>query len=50
MKDSPIDQDVLLASEELTAMWISAYLDEIQRVEAFFTQKLDSLVNEFILM
>ena len=29
MKESPIDQDVLLASEELTAMWISAYLDEI---------------------
>lgn len=34
----------------MTAIWISAYLDEISRVETFFVNKLDTLVDEFILM
>lgn len=50
MKNAEVDADVLNNSEELTAMWIQAYLEEIQRVESFFGMKMDMLVDEFILM
>lgn len=40
----------MLASEELAAIWISSYLDEINRVETFFLTKIEELVNQFILM
>lgn len=50
MKENQVSEEVLLASEHLTAIWISAYLDEIERIEHFFTSKLDELVNHFIKM
>ena len=50
MNDKEVDEEVLVASEQLTAIWISAYLDEIERVETFFTNKIEELVNHFILM
>lgn len=50
MQDFEIDEEVLRASEELSAVWISSYLDEIQRVETFFLTKLSELINQFILM
>jgi ADP-glucose pyrophosphorylase len=50
MKTAEVDADVLNNSEELTAMWIQAYLEEIKRVESFFSMKMDMLVDEFILM
>lgn len=45
MQKEEVDQDVLQASEELATIWISAYLDEITRVESFFTTKLEELIN-----
>lgn len=50
MTGQEMNADQLLASEELTAIWISSYLDEINRVESFFTAKLEELINQFILM
>ena len=40
----------MLKSEQLVAIWISAYFDEINRVENFFMSKLKELVEHFILM
>ncbi len=34
----------------MAAIWISSYLDEINRVETFFQSKIEELVNQFILM
>lgn len=45
MKEEVVETDTLIASEELTAIWISAYLDEINRVETFFNTKLEELIN-----
>jgi hypothetical protein len=50
MTKQEMNADQLLASEELTAIWISSYLDEINRVESFFNAKLEELINQFILM
>jgi hypothetical protein len=50
LKETEFDAEILHASEEVTAMWISSYLDEISRVESFFEKKLESLITEFILM
>jgi hypothetical protein len=50
MNQSITNDDTLSASEELTALWISSYLDEINRVENFFNSKLNELINQFILM
>ena len=50
MAENQVSNDVLIASEQLTAIWISSYLDEIDRVEHFFTTKLEELINHFILM
>jgi cell shape-determining protein MreC len=37
-------------AEQLTALWISAYFDEVARVESFFNDKLEELIDSFILM
>ena len=39
MSSNDVEKSVLVASEELTAIWISNYLDEINRVEKFFLFK-----------
>jgi hypothetical protein len=50
MADDFVSPEMLRASEELTAIWISSYLDEVQRVETFFLAKIEELINQFILM
>ena len=35
-------------AESLTIEWIHAFLDEIYRIEDFFKEKQDELINEFI--
>jgi hypothetical protein len=50
MSSNDVEKSVLVASEELTAIWISNYLDEINRVEKFFLFKISELIDQFILM
>ena len=45
-----IKDEVLKQSEELATLWISAYLEEIDRIENFFLQKQNDLINQFILL
>jgi len=45
MNATAVGDEVLSASEELAAIWISAYLDEINRVERFFNSKIEELIN-----
>jgi hypothetical protein len=36
---------VLEQSKELATIWIAAYLEEINRIEHFFLQKQNDLIN-----
>ena len=35
-------------AESMTIEWIHAFLDEIYRIDDFFREKQDDLINEFI--
>lgn len=37
-------------SEEMAFEWIELFLSDVNRVERFFTDKKESLINEFIAM
>lgn len=50
IEEEAIPAEVREVSEEMAAMWISAFLDEIDRVETFFTTKLEETINHFITM
>lgn len=41
---------IFMASEELAFEWIEYFLSDVNRIERFFKQKRESLVNEFISM
>ena len=40
--------EVIEQSEILTVDWVHAFLEEINRIEGFFINKQDDLINEFI--
>ena len=42
-----VDETIEL-SEQLTIDWVHAYMEEINRIDSFFTTKQDALINEFI--
>ena len=42
-----VDETIEL-SEQLTIDWVHAYMEEINRIDNFFTTKQDALINEFI--
>ena len=50
MSANHVDQEVLEQSKELATIWIAAYLEEINRIEQFFLQKQNDLINQFILL
>lgn len=50
MSSNDVDQVVLEQSKELATIWIAAYLEEINRIEQFFLQKQNDLINQFILL
>lgn len=35
-------------AEQMTVEWIHAFLDEVYRIDDFFKERQDSLINEFI--
>jgi len=45
MSADDVDQVVLEQSKELATIWIAAYLEEINRIEQFFLQKQNDLIN-----
>ena len=42
-----VDEAVEL-SEKLTIEWIHAYMEEVDRIQRFFTNKENALINDFI--
>lgn len=50
MSANNVDSQVLEQSKELATIWIAAYLEEINRIEHFFLQKQNDLINQFILL
>lgn len=45
------DNDLVFqVSEELAFEWIELFLSDVNRIERFFSEKKDSLINEFINM
>jgi hypothetical protein len=42
------EDDVFLASEELAFEWIEFFLTDVNRIEKFFKEKQEALINEFI--
>ena len=40
--------EVIELSEKLAIDWVHAYMEEVERIQKFFTIKQDSLINEFI--
>ena len=38
----------LIKSEEEAAIWINRFLNELQLVEKFFTEKLEEKIRDFI--
>lgn len=49
MEDEDEDE-IFFASEELAFEWIEFFLSDVNRIERFFLDKKDSLINEFIAM
>lgn len=45
------DNDLIFqVSEEMAFEWIELFLSDVNRIERFFSDKKDSLINEFINM
>lgn len=44
------NDEIFHASEELTFEWIELFLSDVNRIERFFVEKKESLINEFIAM
>lgn len=44
------EDEVFVASEEMAFEWIELFLSDINRIERFFVEKKESLINEFIIM
>lgn len=44
------NDEVFHASEEMTFEWIEMFLSDVNRIERFFVEKKESLINEFIAM
>ena len=49
MEDDDEDE-IFFASEELAFEWIEFFLSDVNRIERFFLEKKDALINEFIAM
>ncbi len=49
MEDDDEDE-IFLASEELAFEWIEFFLSDVNRIERFFLEKKEALINEFIAM
>lgn len=44
------EDEVFKCSEEMTFEWIEMFLSDVNRIERFFTDKKEQLINEFIVM
>lgn len=44
------DDDIHQISEEMAFEWIELFLSDVNRVERFFLDKKEQLINEFIAM
>ena len=44
------EDEVFFASEELAFEWIEMFLSDVNRVERFFVEKKEQLINDFIAM
>ena len=44
------NDEVFHASEEMTFEWIELFLSDVNRIERFFVEKKESLINDFIAM
>lgn len=44
------EDEIFQASEEMTFEWIEMFLSDVNRIERFFTDKKEHLINEFISM
>ena len=42
------DETVQYNSEEEALNWIKKFIDELQQIENFFTEKLDEKIKDFI--
>lgn len=44
------DDELIKKSENETFKWITAFLNEVDRIEQFFIAKQNDLINQFILL
>ena len=44
------NDEIFHASEEMAFEWIEMFLSDVNRIERFFVEKKESLINEFIAM
>lgn len=44
------DDELIKKSEHETFKWITAFLNEVERIEQFFIAKQNDLINQFILL